>query len=128
MYDLDPRKNGIMVVSITTGVIVLFIAIMAIMSLVSKDRVTEVNPTDDYEKFLITKAKTIYNEMYDAGVSMVNGPCLSNNLDTGWVLDIVHDPRTAVDNLIENQCESFISGQATHFIELDTEGNLIKMQ
>jgi hypothetical protein len=128
MYDLDPRKTGIIVVSATTGIIVLFILIMTIMSFIGRDSVEEIDPTADYEKFLITKAKTIYNEQASIGVSMINGPCLSNNLDTGWVLDVVNDPRTAIDNLEENQCEEYINGNASHFIELDTEGNLIRMQ
>jgi hypothetical protein len=59
-----------------------------------------------------------------------NGPCLSdNNLEwnvNDWVCDIAHSPRQTVDNLPENQCSAFRSGQAHHFVEVDVNCNLIR--
>lgn len=58
------------------------------------------------------------------------GPCLSDNnanwTVNDWVCDVVHSPRQDVDNLAENQCQSFRSGQAHHFVEVDTSCNLIR--
>ena len=58
---------------------------------------------------------------------MSNGPCLSNELMPDWVADIAHDPRLPVDNLPENQCSAFRDGKAEHFVELDVNGEVIKV-
>lgn len=59
-----------------------------------------------------------------------NGPCLpDNNSDwnvNDWVCDVAHSPRQDVDDLTENQCQAFRNGQAHHFVEVDTECNLIR--
>ena len=57
---------------------------------------------------------------------MSSGPCLSNG--TEWVVDVVHNPRQAVDDLPANQCPSYLSGLSKHFIELDLSGNLVRAQ
>ncbi len=59
-------------------------------------------------------------------VELENGPCLSNALIPDWVCDLVHEPRTAVDNLPENQCPNFAAGKAHHFVEVDGNCNFIK--
>lgn len=59
-----------------------------------------------------------------------DGPCLSDdNPDWGiddWVCDVAHSPRTDVDNLPENQCREFRDGEAGHFVEVDTNCNIIR--
>lgn len=64
----------------------------------------------------------------EPGVDFSSGPCLSNALLPGWVADIVHDPRTPIDDLPENQCPAFLEGSAKHFVELDSSGDLIKVE
>ena len=54
--------------------------------------------------------------------------CLSNFLISGWVLDIAHNPREAIDDLPQNQCSAYLSGQAKHFVELDLNGDLIRFR
>lgn len=58
-----------------------------------------------------------------------NSQCLGtinvNNLD--YVVDIVHVPRTQEDNLPENQCEDYRTGKVQHFIELDKDGNVVRV-
>ena len=60
---------------------------------------------------------------------LINGPCLSDNNTewnvNDWVCDVAHSPRQPVDNLPENQCQAYKDGQAHHFIEVDTNCNLI---
>jgi hypothetical protein len=51
--------------------------------------------------------------------------CLGTIKD--YALDIVHVPRTAEDDLPENQCEDFKTGKVTHFIELDKNGNIVRV-
>jgi hypothetical protein len=59
------------------------------------------------------------------GTSLENGPCLSNSVAAGWVCDVAHDPREAVDNDAANQCPEF-GKSAFSFVEVDTECNFIK--
>lgn len=55
------------------------------------------------------------------------GPCLLNPIEnTDWVCDVAHQPRTEIDNQAENQCSAFREGKARHFVEVDTNCNLIK--
>ena len=58
------------------------------------------------------------------------GPCIAEQLDglDDWVADVAHDPRTAVDDQPANQCRRFRSGAASHFVELDPDGNVIRAQ
>ncbi|HET9214187.1 MAG TPA: hypothetical protein VFN93_05495 [Gaiellaceae bacterium] len=55
------------------------------------------------------------------------GPCLGVVVE-GWVADVAHDPREAVDDRPENQCEAYRSGEADHFVELDPAGQVIRAE
>lgn len=74
----------------------------------------------------VNQAKLLYRERKDQGQDFSDGPCLSNALMPDWVLDIAHSPRQSIDDLPQNQCPSFREGTASHFVELDPEGNLIR--
>mgnify|MGYP001583584930 CR=1 FL=1 len=54
------------------------------------------------------------------------GPCLSNQIIEDWVCDVAHNPREAVDNLAENQCNTF-GKQAHHFVEVNTDCEIIRI-
>lgn len=73
-------------------------------------------------------AQAQYVQKKTAGTDFSSGPCLSNELMTGWVLDTVHNPRQAIDDLPQNQCSAYREGNAKHFIELDIDGNFVRMQ
>lgn len=83
-------------------------------------------PSENEIDSAVSKAKHIYSEMKAQGVDFSSGPCLSNALKPDWVLDIVHNPRLPADDLSENMCPAYKEGRAKHFVELDTEGNLIR--
>lgn len=76
----------------------------------------------------INQAERIYKEARENRVDLSSGPCLSNALTPGWVADIVHNPRETIDDLAENQCPAYTNGTAKHFVELDLEGNLIRVK
>ena len=57
----------------------------------------------------------------DAGKNLEIGPCLSDKIIDDWVCDVAHNPRQAVDNMPENQCDTFRNGQAHHFVEVDVD-------
>lgn len=75
---------------------------------------------------LIQKAKALLNEEKDIGTDLSSGPCLGKVADD-WVLDIAHNPREAVDDKPENQCMDYNDGDVHHFIELDQNGEVIKI-
>lgn len=69
------------------------------------------------------------SEIYaDANFQRVNlsSQCLGTCGD--YSVDLVNVPRTAEDDLIENQCQDFIAKKTHHFIELNTQGNLVRIQ
>lgn len=74
----------------------------------------------------INQAKNLYDQRKKAGEDFSSGPCLSNALLPGWVLDLVHSPREKIDDSPENQCPAYLEGGAEHFVELDLEGNLVR--
>jgi len=55
------------------------------------------------------------------------GPCLSNEIATGWVCDVVHNPRVSlIDDKTQNQCNSYIDGEIIHFVEVDPECKVVR--
>ena len=86
---------------------------------------SEIIPKRELET-AINQAKYFYNQKKMRGEDFSNGPCLSNALMPGWVVDIVHQPRKAIDDLLENQCSAYVEGSAKHFVELDIDGNFVR--
>lgn len=84
-------------------------------------------PSQNQTDIAVKKAQEIYQTKKNQGVDMRNGPCLANELMPDWILDVAHNPREDIDNLAENQCPSFREGKAHHFVELDPDGNLIRV-
>lgn len=76
----------------------------------------------------VSQADHFYQLKKAEGENMSDGPCLSNDLIPGWVADIVHNPRQEVDNRRENQCPAYLEGRAKHFVELDLDGKLVKIE
>lgn len=74
----------------------------------------------------INQARHVYSQRKEMGENLSSGPCLSDALMPGWVVDIAHSPRLSIDDLPENQCPAYREGRVQHFVELDTEGNLIR--
>lgn len=76
----------------------------------------------------ISAAFSLYKERLAQGVDMTDGPCLTNDLMPSWVVDIVHSPREKIDDLPQNQCQAYLEGRAIHFVELDANGNLVRVR
>ncbi|MDP2587080.1 MAG: hypothetical protein Q8P32_04940 [Candidatus Komeilibacteria bacterium] len=89
----------------------------------------------ELEAFLAQQeAAVVYQAAATASQNFVDGPCLSESLfgnseypETLWVLDIAHNPRTEVDNQPANQCSASRDGKAQNYIELDEQGQIIKV-
>ena len=76
----------------------------------------------------VSRAQQQYVTKAKAGLDTRSGPCLDENLMPGWVADIVHNPRVRSDDLPENECKNYLSGMAKHFVELDLDGNVVRVQ
>lgn len=74
----------------------------------------------------IRLAQALFREKVAQGVDMTNGPCLAEEIIPDWCVDVAHSPRQEVDNLPQNQCQSWRAGRVHHFVELDPEGNVIR--
>lgn len=74
------------------------------------------------------QAQTQFKAKQAAGVDFSDGPCLTNDLLQGWVVDIVHNPRKPTDDLPQNQCQALIEGRAIHIVELDLDGNVVRVK
>ncbi|MBI2445635.1 eight-cysteine-cluster domain-containing protein [Candidatus Micrarchaeota archaeon] len=59
------------------------------------------------------------------GTDLSAGPCLSNAAAPGWVCDVAHSPRQAVDDLDANTCPAF-GVSARHFVEVDQDCQIIQ--
>ncbi len=76
----------------------------------------------------VNQAEVVYQQAKSLGTDFSPGPCLSNALLPDWVLDIAHNPRLTIDDLVDNQCSALKEGKAHHFVELDPNGKLIKVK
>jgi hypothetical protein len=84
-------------------------------------------PTSDKDK-AISECKQECKDKLEANLDLSNGPCLLDPVPNlpDWVCDVAHEPRQSVDNQPENQCSSFREGKAHHFVEVDTNCELIR--
>ena len=77
----------------------------------------------------VNAAKVVYQQQKRLKVDLSNGPCLSNDLiKDDWVADLVHNPAELIDRLPENQCPALLDGTATRLVELDLEGNVVRVK
>lgn len=83
---------------------------------------------DDEIDNAVGKAQKIYKDREAIGTDFTTGPCLTNDLLPDWVVDIAHNPRQKQDDLAENQCPAFLEGRAKHFVELDLDGEVIRVK
>jgi hypothetical protein len=78
----------------------------------------------------ISAAMDAYSKAQAKGVGLSDGPCIAEALPglDDWVADIAHDPREDVDDQASNQCQRYRDGEASHFVELTPEGELIRAE
>jgi hypothetical protein len=87
------------------------------------------NPTnisDTNREEAVRRAKELFQQKKAEGMDFSNGPCLAEEIIQDWCVDVAHNPRQPVDNLPENQCQSYREGRVHHFVELDTNGDIIR--
>lgn len=83
--------------------------------------------TPDYVKEqqdAISCALNLYNQEKNKGIEF-SSQCLGTCIN--YAVDIVHVPRTNEDNLAENQCSDYKQGKVSKFIELDKNGEIVRI-
>jgi hypothetical protein len=78
----------------------------------------------------VDEAQAAFRQVQASGQDLNAGPCISESLPglPDWVADVAHSPRQPIDDQPANQCQRFRSGDAHHFVELDTQGQLIRAE
>ena len=84
-------------------------------------------PSESEKDAAIAAARQAYAEAVEQGVDMSNGPCLGVVMQN-WVADVAHEPREDIDDESANQCEAYRRGDADHFVELDPDGTVIRVE
>lgn len=85
---------------------------------------SETPPEVSEQQTAVACAQELYLEKKNSGMQF-SSQCLGTC--GNFAVDIAHVPRSAEDNLVENQCVDFRNGKVSRFIELDKDGNLIKV-
>jgi len=73
---------------------------------------------------IINQTLSLYEQRKSEGMEF-SSQCLG--VVGNYAVDIVHVPRSSEDNLVENQCEAYRNSEVTHFVELDKDGNVIRI-
>jgi hypothetical protein len=86
--------------------------------------------SDDERDRAVDAAMAAYEDATASGRDLDAGPCIAEQLSglDDWVADIAHDPRQDVDDDPANQCRRYREGEASHFVELTPEGELIRAE
>jgi hypothetical protein len=86
--------------------------------------------SDDERDRAIDAAMAAYDDAKASGQDLGVGPCIAEQLPglDDWIADIAHDPRQEVDDDPANQCRRYREGEASHFVELTPEGELIRAE
>jgi hypothetical protein len=86
--------------------------------------------SDEERDRAIDAAAAAYDDAKASGQDLDVGPCIAEQLPglDDWVADIAHDPRQEVDDDPANQCRRYREGEASHFVELTPEGELIRAE
>jgi hypothetical protein len=86
--------------------------------------------SDGEREQAIAQAREAYDQARTSGTNLADGPCIAESLTDlpDWVVDIAHDPREDVDDEPANQCRRYRDGEASHFVELTPEGELIRAE
>lgn len=85
------------------------------------------NPSNTPEKVLEQQeAINCAVEKFNSFNEEINSQCLGV-CNGKYAVDIVHVPRSSEDNLVENQCVDFREGSVSHFIELDKNGEVVRI-
>lgn len=76
------------------------------------------------QELAVVCAMNLFHQMRASGMNF-SSQCLGRCQD--YSIDIVHVPRSSEDDIPFNQCIEYISKATNHFIELDKNGEIVKI-
>jgi hypothetical protein len=87
-------------------------------------------PSQTEKSQAVGQAVVALQHAQKSGKDLSSGPCISERLPglSDWVADVAHDPRQALDDESQNQCQRYRDGEAHHFVELTPSGQLIRAE
>ena len=113
----------------------LIISIASAVVYIDYQNTNSIKPGEEYKPGLslekdsaVNQAIAEYQRQKAMGADFADGPCLTNDLMSNWAADIAHSPRIKADSLKINQCQSVVEKRVTHFVELDPDGNVIRIK
>jgi hypothetical protein len=71
------------------------------------------------------KCSALLHYKYSINETQFDSQCLGSC--GNYAVDIVHVPRITADNEVQNQCSDFREEKVTDFIELDKDGNIMRI-
>jgi hypothetical protein len=101
------------------------------VALLTGCRTADKAQTEGEKAAAIAAAEGAFADAKASGTDLSSGPCLANPLPSpgdDWVVDVAHVPRTPEDDKPANQCSAYRDGEASHFVELDSDGNVIRAE
>lgn len=82
------------------------------------------------QREIIYQADLLFRQL-KANNTIFSSQCLgtvNSQLGVQYSVDIVHTPRTSEDDIQTNQCNQYLLGNVSHFIELNQSGSLVRIQ
>ena len=107
------------------------LALLAVASLLSSGFLAGCirdHPSNEEKERAVTAALRVYADEQAKGTDFSNGPCIAEEVIDDWSVDIAHDPRQDIDDQPENQCQFYRDRKTKHFVELDPEGNVLRVK
>ena len=113
-------------------IVIVVLILVVVLVLKSNDNFGIVKKGDDVRENIVNErsssvlcALDLYRQADSEGMNF-SSQCLGVCGD--FVVDVVHAPRNEIDDLIENQCGDYNSGEIIRFIELNQEGELVRIE
>lgn len=106
-------------------IIVVLVLLLSIIAVTKIGDIRRVDQAVVREGDHLVCAAALYSGLVRAGVEL-DSQCLGVCGD--YSVDIVHVPRTPADDFEENECREYREGITSGFIELDVEGNVVRIQ
>lgn len=107
--------------------LVIIITSLSVWQLNRKDGVYRLGVNETHDRAVNT-ARTLLEQQKKLKVDLSDRPCLTNALMKDWVADLVHVPRVPEDDLPANKCASLEENKNVHLVELDLEGNVVRIK
>jgi len=122
---------------ITVVITIIFIIIIALFLILpqkqsaqeQESQKTTIGPVNyiEEQRLAVMQALELYHQEKQKGTEF-SSQCLGTvGKNIKFAVDIVNIPRNQEDNNPENQCQDFRSGEIKHFIELDKNGNIVRI-